>query len=122
MPEEIKKRSIWLGVAERVVSFLAVFAIAFMWVGSTRQKVQQKVLTLEADMTAWKAEWKEKDKYITKMDLEGSVATKNFIANYEKKQASQDATIKEIQGEVRHLELMKAQIDRLERKIDDGKP
>ena len=56
------------------------------------------------------------------MDLEGSVATKNFIHNYERKQASQDATVKEIQGEVRHLELMKAQIERLERTIDDGKP
>ena len=48
-------------------------------------------------MAVWKAEWKEKDKYITKMDLEGSVATKNFIHNYERKQASQDATVKEIQ-------------------------
>ena len=120
MPEETHKRSIWLGIAERVVSFMAVFAIAFMWVGSTRQKVQQKVLTLEAEMAAWKAEWKEANKHITRMDLEGSVATKNFIANYDKKQATQDETIKELRTEVNHLELMKSQIDRLERKIDDG--
>jgi hypothetical protein len=120
MPEAAQRRSIWLGIAERVVSFLAVFAIAFMWVGSTRQKVQQKVLTLETEMAAWKAEWKEASKHITKMDLEGSVATKNFIANYDKKQTTQDEQLKNLQEEVNHLELMKAQIDRLERKVDDG--
>lgn len=120
MPEETHKRSIWLGIAERIVSFLAVFAIAFMWVGSTRQKVQQKVLTLEAEVATLKQEWKAELQHITKMDLEGSVATKNFIANYDKKQATQDDTIKELRKEVNHLELMKSQIDRLERKIDDG--
>jgi flagellar basal body-associated protein FliL len=122
MPEETKKRSIWIGIAERVVSFMVVFAIAFMWVGSTRQKVQQKVLTLETEMAAWKTEWKEASKHITKMDLEGSVATKNFIANYDKKQSGQDEELKKLREEVNHLELMKAQIDRLERKIDDGEP
>lgn len=122
MSEELQKRSVWMGIVERAVSFAVVFAVAFIWVGSTRQKVQQKVTTLENDMNAWKQEWKEASKHITAMDLEGSVATKNFIANYDRKQATQDATIKEIQTEVRHLEAMQWRLERLERKVDDGKP
>jgi hypothetical protein len=76
---------------------------------------RQKVTTLETDMAAWKSEWKERDKYITKMDLEGSVATKNFIAAYEKEQAKQYGIMKELQTEVSHLDKVELRLDNLER-------
>ena len=121
MPEETHKRSWVLEVGKQIASVVITLIIASFLLGGKRERVAQKVTTLETEMAVLKEERKAELKHITEMDLEGSVATKNFVANYEKKQASQDATVKEIQNEVRHLELMKAQIDRLERKVDDGK-
>jgi hypothetical protein len=73
-------------------------------------------------MAKLQEERKAELKHITAMDLEGSVATKNFINQYEKDQTKQWEQLKYQQTEINHLELMKAQIDRLERKVDDGRP
>ncbi len=48
------------------------------------------------------------------MDLEGSVATKNFIRIYDTEEAKQDKQIEKLQDEVKHLETMKLRIERLE--------
>jgi hypothetical protein len=119
MPEETHKRSLWLGIIERAVTIGLTIIIAAFFLGGKREKLTQKVGTLESDMAAWKEEWKAEHKHITAMDLEGSVATKNFIAQYDKEQAKQYEMLKELQSEVKHLEAMKAQLDRLERKIGD---
>jgi hypothetical protein len=121
MPET-PKHSLWMGIAERVVSFAAVFAVAFMWVGSARTKVNQKVTTLEIEMAELKAERKEQGEKITHMDLDGSVATKNFITNYNQEQAKQYEMLKRLSEQVSHLETMNWRLDRIERKVDDGKP
>jgi hypothetical protein len=121
MPET-PKHSLWMGIAERVVSFAAVFAVAFMWVGSARTKVNQKVTTLELEMAELKAERKEQADKITHMDLDGSVATKNFITNYNAEQAKQYDMLKRLSEQVSHLETMNWRLDRVERKVDDGKP
>lgn len=122
MPEALNKHSVLLGIAERVVSFLAVFAVAFIWVGSARTKVNQKVTTLEQEMADFKTEWKELNKHITTMDLDGSVATKNFITNYNKEQAQQYERLKHLEDQVGHLESLTWRLDRIERKVDDGRP
>jgi hypothetical protein len=115
MPEELNKHSILLGIAERVVSFLAVFAVAFIWVGSARTKVNQKVTTLELEVAELKIEREKQGEKITHMDLDGSVATKNFITNYSKEQAQQYEMFKDLQGKVSHLETMQWRLERLER-------
>jgi hypothetical protein len=69
-----------------------------------------------------KAERKEQADKITRMDLDGSVATKNFITNYNAEQAKQYDMLKHLSEQVSHLETMTWRLERLERKVDDGKP
>lgn len=107
---EERKHSLWMGIGEKVISFVVGVVVAAFLLGGARQRVN----TLGKEMDAWKIEWKEKDKHITAMDLEGSVATKNFVAQYNKEQAVQNTIIKELQSEVRHLETMDLRIKRLE--------
>jgi hypothetical protein len=119
MPDEpTRKHSLWVGIGEKVISFVIGVVIAAFFLGGARAKI----MTLGRDMENWKVEWKEREKQITRMDLEGSVATKNFIANYEKEQAQQYARLKHLEEQVNHLETMNLKIDRLEQKIGDGKP
>ncbi len=76
------------------------------------------MVTVGNDMKEWKEEWKAEKAHITKMDLEGSVATKNFVHQYEREQAKQYERIQKLETEVAHLEAMELRINRLE----DGKP
>ena len=108
------KRSLWTGIGIQLVSFIVWAVVAIFFLGGSRQKI----VTLARDMADWKIEWKEREKQITRMDLEGSVATKNFIHNYEKEQAKQYERLKHLEDEVGHLETMELRINRLE----DGKP
>lgn len=105
------KRSLWTGVGIQLVSFIVWGIIAVFLLGGSRQKM----VNLGNDMAAWKVEWKERDKQITRMDLEGSVATKNFIENYNKEQAKQYERLKHLEEQVGHLETMEYRIERLER-------
>jgi hypothetical protein len=113
---ENNKRSLWTGVGIQLVSFVVWIVIAIFLLGGSRQKM----VSLGRDMENWKQEWKERDRHITKMDLEGSVATKNFVAQYEKEQAQQYARLKHLEEQVNHLENMNYRIDRLEQ--DERKP
>jgi uncharacterized membrane-anchored protein YhcB (DUF1043 family) len=104
------KRSMWVGIGEKVVSFVVGVIVAAFILGGARVKVQ----TLGREMDSWKAEWKEKEKQITRMDLEGSVATKNFIANYDKEQAKQYERLKHLEDEVNKLDKLELRVERLE--------
>ena len=106
-----KRSSILMGIGIQLVSFIVWAVIAIFFLGGSRQKM----VTLGRDMDQWKIEWKERDKQITRMDLEGSVATKNFIHNYEKEQAKQYERLKHLEDEVGHLESMELRIERLEK-------
>jgi uncharacterized membrane-anchored protein YhcB (DUF1043 family) len=106
------KRSMWVGIGEKVVSFVVGVIVAAFILGGARVKVQ----TLGREMDSWKAEWKEKEKQITRMDLEGSVATKNFIANYDKEQAKQYDRLKHLEDEVNKLDKLELRVERLEGK------
>jgi hypothetical protein len=108
----------WASIGEKVISFVVGVIIAAFFLGGARQKVA----TLGKEMDAWKVEWKERNQQITRMDLEGSVATKNFITNYDKEQAKQYERIKHLEDQVSHLPTIELKIDRLEQKIGDGKP
>ena len=112
------KRSLWTGIGIQLVSFVVWAIIAIFFLGSSRQKM----VTLARDMADWKLEWKEREKQITRMDLEGSVATKNFIHNYEKEQAKQYERLQKLETEVAHLESMELRINRLEQIVIDGQP
>ena len=101
-----------MGVGEKVLSFVIGVVIASFFLGGARQRVN----TLGKDMDNWKVEWKERDKQITRMDLEGSVATKNFIHNYEKEQAKQYERLQKLEEEVSHLDKLELRIERLEGK------
>jgi hypothetical protein len=119
MPDEpTHKHSLLVGIGEKVISFVVGMLIAAFFLGGARAKIQ----TLGRDMDNWKVEWKERDKQITRMDLEGSVATKNFVHNYEKEQAQQYARLKHLEDQVGHLETMTLRIDRLEQIVIDGQP
>src|SRR4249920_3794329 len=79
------KRSLWTGIGIQLVSFIVWAVIAIFFLGGSRQKM----VTLGKDMAEWKQEWKDEKQHMTKMDLEGSVATKNFVHQYEREQAKQ---------------------------------
>jgi hypothetical protein len=113
MPEETHKRSLWMGIGEKVISFIVGLVIAAFFLGGARQRVN----TLGKEMDAWKIEWKERNQQITRMDLEGSVATKNFIAHYDKEQKDQYERLKHLETQVAHLPTIELKIDRLEKKI-----
>ena len=100
-----------MGIGIQLVSFIVWAVIAIFFLGGSRQKM----VTLGRDMDNWKMEWKERDKQITRMDLEGSVATKNFIQNYDKEQAKQYERLKHLEDEVNHLDQMQLRIERLEK-------
>ena len=107
-----------MGIGIQLVSFVVWAIVAIFFLGGSRQKM----VTLGRDMENWKQEWKERDKQITRMDLEGSVATKNFIHQYDKEQAKQYDRLKHLEDQVGHLETMTLRIDRLEQIVIDGYP
>jgi hypothetical protein len=112
------KRSLWTGIGIQLVSFIVWAIVAIFFLGGSRQKM----VTLGNDMAEWKDEWKTEKQHITKMDLEGSVATKNFVHQYEREQGKQYERLQKLETEVAHLEAMELRIERLEREPGDGKP
>ena len=107
-----KRSSILMGIGIQLVSFIVWAVIAIFFLGGSRQKM----VTLGRDMDNWKTEWKERDKQITRMDLEGSVATKNFIMNYDKEQAKQYDRLKHLEDEVNHLDKLELRVHQLEKR------
>jgi len=112
------KHSLWVGVGEKVISFVVGLVVAAFFLGTARQKIQ----TVGKEMAEWKEEWKHEKQHITKMDLEGSVATKNFIDHYNKEQGQQYKQLEALQREVKHLETMEYRLNRVERKVDLDPP
>ena len=107
-----------MGIGIQLISFVIWGLVAIFLLGGSRQRV----VPLGRDMDQWKVEWRERNKDITRMDLEGSVATKNFIQNYDKEQAKQYDRLKHLEDQVGHLETMTLRIDRLEQIVIDGQP
>lgn len=105
-------KHLWMGIGEKVISFVVGVILASFVLGGARQRVT----TLGKEMDAWKLEWKDRDKHITKMDLEGSVATKNFVVQYDKDQNKLHEQLKHLEAEVSHLDEYKLRIERLEKK------
>lgn len=101
-----------MGIGIQLVSFIVWAVVAVFFLGGSRQKM----VTLGKDMAEWKDEWKAEKQHITKMDLEGSVATKNFVHQYEKEQAQQYTRLKHLEDEVNQLDKLELRIDRLEKK------
>ena len=106
-----EKHSTRVAIISACVSLALSVVFAAYIVGQRTGKV------LEID--SWKRETAPR---IEKMDLEGSVATKNFIKHYNQEQAKQYKRLDKLEEEVSHLDKMELRIDRLEQKIGDGKP
>ena len=111
MADTEQKHSTRVAIISACVSLALSVVFAAYIVGQRTGKV------LEID--SWK---KETAPRIEKMDLEGSVATKNFIKIYDAEQAKQYKQLEKLQDQVSHLETMKLRIDRLEQRVNDGKP
>lgn len=99
-----EKHSTRVAIISALVSLVLSIVFAAYIVGQRTGKV------LEIDN--WR---KETAPRIERMDLEGSVATKNFIAQYEKEQAKQYERLKHLETEVNHLDQMELRIERLEK-------
>lgn len=110
--ENGKRSSILVGIGIQLVSFIVWAVVAIFFLGGSRQKM----VTLGRDMDNWKTEWKLEQAHITKMDLEGSVATKNFITQYEKEQGKQYDRLKHLEDEVNHLDKLELRVHQLEEK------
>jgi hypothetical protein len=113
-----RKHNVWFGIGEKVVSFVIGVVIASFFLGGARARVQN----LGRDMENWKTEWKERDKDITRMDLEGSVATKNFINHYNDEQRKQYSRLDKLEEQTSHLETLEHRMEQLERKLNNGEP
>ncbi len=107
-PSDPQKHSTRVAIVSALVSLVLSIVFAAYIVGQRTGKV------LEIDH--WK---KDTAPRIEKMDLEGSVATKNFIRIYDADQAKQYKRIERLEDEVSHLETMQLRIERLEKKIGE---
>src|SRR5580765_1743471 len=107
-----QRHSTRVAIVSALVSLVLSIVFAAYIVGQRTGKV------LEIDR------WKEHTApRIEKMDLEGSVATKNFVKTYDADQAKQYKRIDLLETEVHHIDTLELRIERLEQKVGlDGKP
>jgi hypothetical protein len=108
MNNDPQKHSTRVAIISALVSLVLSIVFAAYIVGQRTGKV------LEIDR--WKTDTAPR---IEKMDLEGSVATKNFIKSYEAEQAKQYRRIEQLESEVQHLDTVELRIQRLEKKIGE---
>jgi hypothetical protein len=108
MNNDPQKHSTRVAVVSALVSLVLSIVFAAYIVGQRTGKV------LEIDR--WKTDTAPR---IEKMDLEGSVATKNFVKTYETDQAQQYKRIEKLEDKVSHLETIQLRIERLEKKVGD---
>jgi hypothetical protein len=108
MPDDPQKHSTRVAVVSALVSLVLSIVFAAYIVGQRTGKV--------LEIERWKNETAPR---IEKMDLEGSVATKNFIKTYEAEQAKQYKRIELLETEVHHLDTFELRISRLEKKIGE---
>jgi hypothetical protein len=113
-----RKHNVWFGIGEKVVSFVIGLVIASFFLGGARQRVS----SLGKDWDEWKLEWKDWKQQITRMDLEGSVATKNFVNHYNEEQRKQYMRLDKLEEQTSHLETLEHRLEVVERKVNDGEP
>lgn len=101
-------------IVEKVTYYGALLIVGIFYVGGTRQKVQQKITSLEDKVAIIEQHEKEQNELITKMNLQGSVATTNFINNYELEQGKQYKRLDKLEEQNSHLENLSYRIKRLE--------
>jgi hypothetical protein len=118
--ENHRKHSLWMGVGEKVISFVVGVIVAAFFLGGARQKIS----TLGQEMADWKQEWKsEHAPRLERMDRQGTISFENFHQAYLKEQAHQYERLKHLEDEVNHLDKLELRVDRLEGKNGiDGKP
>lgn len=103
--DDPQKHSTRVAIISALVSLVLSIVFAAYIVGQRTGKV------LEIDH--WK---KDTAPRIEKMDLEGSVATKNFIRIYDADQAKQYRRIEKLEDEVSHLDALQLRVERLEKR------
>jgi hypothetical protein len=106
MMNESGKHSTRVAIVSALVSLVLSIVFAAYIVGQRTGKV------LEIDR--WKTDTAPR---IEKMDLEGSVATKNFVKIYDADQAKQYKRIEKLEEEVSHLDKLELRVERLEGKV-----
>jgi uncharacterized protein YeaO (DUF488 family) len=94
------KHSMWVDVGKQVLSFVVGVVVAAFVLGRGIQKINA--------ISEWKTEVAPK---IERMDSVGSLSFDHFHKQYEKDQARHEARLKELENEVKELQL--------ERKIND---
>jgi hypothetical protein len=106
------KHSLWVGVGEKVISFVVGLIVAAFFLGGARARVA----SLGKDMEDWKAEWKIERDHIYKMDREGSQSFHNFYDGYKQEQAKQYEHLSRLDTEVKPIDGLKYRIEQLEKK------
>jgi hypothetical protein len=113
--DELHRRSLWIGISQAALGlFVGIVVSAFIFgrqAGDLRQKIN--------DVVAWKTEAMPR---IEKMDRGGSISFENFKTHYDLEQAKQYKRLEDLEKEIRHIQTIELRIDRLERRIEDGKP
>ena len=104
-------RTKWLAIIIPILS--ATFAVIgfIYYIGQRGSKI--------AEVVEWK---KEMAPRIERMDAQGTLSFSLFHTQYDKEQAQQYEILKELQKEVRQIDLMKQKIEALERAQLDRNP
>jgi hypothetical protein len=108
-------KELWVGLGKQFITFIAGVIVAAFILGRNSQKINEMILWKQDVTNRWKTDVAPR---IERMDRQGSISFENFYQQYEKEQAKQYVRLGKLEDQVAHLETMKLQIDRLERRID----
>jgi hypothetical protein len=101
----------WLAVGIPIMA-AATAVLGFMYgIGQRGGKITEVV--------DWKNETAPR---IERMDSKGTVSFELFHIQYDKEQAQQYERIKELEKEIKQIEVLKSKVEALERKEHDSKP
>jgi hypothetical protein len=98
-----------IAIFTAAVSFILSCIFAYFYLGQRTGKVVQ--------LDTWQ---KEAAPRMERMDAQGTLSQQFFLKSYQEEQAKQYKRLDKLEEEASHMELMKAQIDELNRKVDDG--
>ncbi len=108
-------KELWVGLGKQLITFVAGVIVASFILGKNSQKINEMILWKQEVTQRWKSDVAPR---IERMDRQGSISFENFQTQYEKEQAKQYVRLQKLEDQVAHLETMKLQIDRLERRMD----
>lgn len=112
MPIEEHRKSLWMGIGEKVISFVIGIVIASFFLGGARQRVT----TLGKEWDDWNTSWKTvHNPRLERMDSQGTLSFQHWKGSYDKEQTQQYGRIQKVEDAVSHLEAMELRIERLER-------